>query len=56
MSKWEYYTPEVTLAHLESADWLNSLGKQGWELVCLTKFGEKQLKWLAIFKREIPDS
>lgn len=53
MSKWHYFTVELTLKELMDVDWLNGFGEQGLELVCLERLGKKELKWLAVFKKLI---
>jgi hypothetical protein len=54
MTKWEYYTNFYpNLKNL--VDVLNSLGQDGWELICLEGVNDQlageQMKWFAVFKK-----
>ena len=56
MTKWEYYTNFYpNLKNL--VDVLNSLGQEGWELICLERVNDQlageQMKWFAVFKKPI---
>jgi hypothetical protein len=57
MSKWQYHIEKYSFRELAKPGYLNSLGEEGWELVCLKRLSgtEKatQMQWLAVFKRQI---
>ncbi|GEM_PF-1846605 len=59
MSQWQYHIEEYTLKELAHTDYLNALGKEGWELILLDRLtGTRsglQMKWLAVFKKQVPD-
>lgn len=54
MKRWRYTRLEVTIGDLmdeDWLDWLNELGQQGLELVCLKKTETDPEKVIAIFKQ-----
>jgi len=57
MSKWHYHVEKYNFRELAKPGYLNSLGEEGWELVCLKRLeGKKpatQMQWLAVFKKQI---
>ncbi len=57
MSKWQYHVEKYSFRELAKPGYLNSLGEEGWELVCLKRLSgtEKatQMQWLAVFKKQI---
>jgi len=57
MSQWQYHVEKYTLKELADPRYLDSLGKEGWELVCLNRLtGTRsgiQMKWLAVFKKQL---
>jgi len=57
MSKWQYHVEKYSFKELVKPGYLNSLGEEGWELVCLKRLSgtEKatQMQWLAVFKKQI---
>jgi hypothetical protein len=57
MSKWQYHVEKYNFRELVKPGYLNSLGKEGWELVCLKRLTgtEKatQMQWLAVFKKQL---
>ena len=57
MSQWHYHIEKYTLKELADPDYLNKLGKQGWELAFLKRLtGTRsgiQMKWLAVFKKQL---
>ena len=59
MSQWQYRVEKYTLKELADPDYLNTLGKQGWELVSLKRLtGTRsgiQMKWLAVFKKQVAE-
>jgi hypothetical protein len=59
MSQWQYRVEKYTLKELADPDYLNTLGKQGWELIFLDRLtGTRsgiQMKWLAVFKKQIAE-
>jgi hypothetical protein len=59
MSQWQYRIEKYTLKELADPGYLNSLGKQGWELIFLDRLtGTRsgiQMKWLAVFKKQLAE-
>jgi len=59
MSQWHYHIEKYTLKELADPDYLNELGEQGWELVCLKRLSGTQsgiqMKWLAVFKKQVAE-
>jgi len=56
MSRWHYHVEKYNFRELVKPGYLNSLGEEGWELVCLKRLAEKpaaQMQWLAVFKKQI---
>jgi hypothetical protein len=57
MSKWQYHIEKYSFRELAKPGYLNSLGEEGWELVCLKRLSgiEKatQMQWLAVFKKQV---
>jgi len=57
MSQWQYHVEKYSFKELVKPGYLNSLGEEGWELVCLKRLAEKQpaaqMQWLAVFKKQI---
>jgi len=57
MNKWQYHVEKYNFRELAKPGYLNSLGEEGWELVCLKRLSgtEKatQIQWLAVFKKQI---
>jgi len=57
MSQWQYHVEKYSFRELVKPGYLNSLGEEGWELVCLKRLSgtEKatQMQWLAVFKKQI---
>jgi hypothetical protein len=59
MSQWQYHIEKYTLKELADPDYLDSLGKLGWELIFLDRLSGTrsgiQMKWLAVFKKQIAE-
>jgi len=59
MSKWQYHVEKYSFKELVKPGYLNSLGEEGWELVCLKRLSgtEKatQMQWLAVFKKQLAE-
>ena len=57
MNQWQYHVEKYSFRELAKPGYLNSLGEEGWELVCLKRLSgtEKatQMQWLAVFKKQI---
>jgi len=57
MNQWQYHVEKYSFKELVKPGYLNSLGEEGWELVCLKRLSgtEKatQMQWLAVFKKQI---
>jgi hypothetical protein len=57
MSQWQYHVEKYILKELADPDYLNTLGKQGWELIFLDRLSGTrsgiQMKWLAVFKKQL---
>jgi hypothetical protein len=57
MSQWQYHVEKYSFRELVKPGYLNSLGKDGWELVCLKRLLETQkatqMQWLAVFKKQL---
>ena len=57
MSQWQYRIEKYSFRELVKPGNLNSLGKEGWELVCLNRLTETQkatqMQWLAVFKKQL---
>jgi hypothetical protein len=57
MSQWQYHVEKYTLKELADPDYLDTLGKQGWELIFLDRLSGTrsgiQMKWLAVFKKQL---
>jgi hypothetical protein len=57
MSRWHYHVEKYNFRELVKAGNLNSLGEEGWELVCLKRLTEAQKatqqQWLAVFKKQL---
>ena len=57
MNQWQYHIEKYSFRELAKPGYLNSLGEEGWELVCLKRLEEKkpatQMQWLAVFKKQI---
>jgi hypothetical protein len=57
MSQWQYHVEKYTFRELVKPGYLNSLGKEGWELVGLKRLTgtdkATQQQWLAVFKKQI---
>jgi len=57
MSQWQYHVEKYSFRELVKPGYLNSLGEEGWELVCLKRVSgtEKatQMQWLAVFKKQL---
>jgi hypothetical protein len=59
MSQWQYHIEKYTLKELADPRHLDSLGKQGWELISLDRLtGTRsgiEMKWLAVFKKPLAE-
>jgi hypothetical protein len=59
MSQWQYHIEKYTLKELADPGYLNSLGKQGWELIFLDRLSGTrsgiEMKWLAVFKKQLAE-
>jgi hypothetical protein len=59
MSRWHYHVEKYNFRELVKPGYLNSLGEEGWELVCLKRLSgtEKatQMQWLAVFKKPLAE-
>ena len=59
MSKWQYHVEKYSFRELVKPGNLNSLGKEGWELVCLKRLTgtdkATQIQWLAVFKKQVAE-
>jgi hypothetical protein len=59
MSQWQYHVEKYILKELADPDYLNTLGKQGWELIFLDRLSGTrsgiQMKWLAVFKKQLAE-
>jgi hypothetical protein len=57
MSRWHYHVEKYNFRELVKPGYLNSLGEEGWELVCLKRLEAKkpatQMQWLAVFKKQL---
>jgi hypothetical protein len=57
MSQWQYHVEKYSFRELVKPRYLNSLGEEGWELVCLKRLSETQkaaqMQWLAVFKKQL---
>jgi len=57
MTKWTYYVVQITFDKLTSTDFLELIGKEGWELASLlrletpTEKGDVKGNILAVFKQ-----
>jgi hypothetical protein len=59
MSQWQYHVEKYNFRELVKPGNLNSLGKEGWELVCLKRLTgtdkATQIQWLAVFKKQVAE-
>jgi len=59
MNQWQYHVEKYSFKELVKPGYLNSLGEEGWELVCLKRLSgtEKatQMQWLAVFKKQLAE-
>jgi hypothetical protein len=59
MSKWQYHVEKYSFRELVKPGNLNSLGGEGWELVCLKRLTgtdkATQIQWLAVFKKQVAE-